>query len=894
MTAPRFLPWLRRGLARGVGGPDADPAAPLPLRGTVKPTVDLEDSRGVTATAEVTLRLAGPGDVAGLDSAQIVRMVPPDQAADVEPYDFPCVELAAPDLPWRLTPAQATAGRERLRPWLVLVCVEQREGIEYDPTARPLPVLQMSGADADLELPDLAESWAWAHVQSMAPKPQIDAEVTGGSGAVIARLMCPRHLLGGRAYRAALVPAFDVGREAGLGHDAGAFAAAGPAWSHGAMPSVVELPVYVTWTFTTSSEAGDFEALARRLEPDLEGGRMGYHDARVADNGMLAPFTGSTRFEYDGTLVDPSSRAGGLTAAAGEWFRDGMRKALADAAGRVDVPRTAPAGYDPATDDPVLGPPLYGSWAVDRYTVPRTGWLAELNLEPRRRAAAGLGARVVREHQQEYLAAAWDQAGDVRALQEELNRGRLAAEVGRSHARRLSALTDEALLQASSRLHVFVDAGATNAATRLRDSAIMPAAMASAAFARQTRAGTVLARRAGTGVGLRATGQFVAASVSAGDRADAQEPIARFGAAFVGRDTVTAGTTFAVVATDPDPGGFTDVVAVQIPAPIRSTAADQVTGLAADIRAALDPMTSIVAGLDRRLSGLALDRATDLPTRIPVGPRFPDPLFAKLQALGSDRVLPGVDVFGINRVRLLAANEGWIAAFLAGANHEWAREALWNEYPADLGATAFSHFWPRVPPAADLTEDMAGWLPLTTALADHVGGAGASTVLLVRGDLIRRHPETQFMLVTPAADGSLLDAHGDLPADRTLWPAFSGRLDSQTVFVGFDVDPQAVWDAGMYVSIEEPVTGPRFGLDSEEDGDYRTRPAAWADASWANVARSQRALAELTHIRLADTPWLNGAIGGLEWPRNGAHLAGITFQPPFRLLLPATSLMPAP
>jgi hypothetical protein len=889
-------------MARGIGGPDADPTGALPLRGALKATVDLADSRGVTASADVTLPLVGPGDVVGLDAGQVVRMVPPDGAVDVETNDFPFVELVAPDLPWLLTPAQATTDRDRLRPWLVLVCVEEREGIEFDTTTQPLAVLRLSGADAEIELPDLGESWAWAHVQSMVPKPQIDGELQNSSGGVIARLMCPRQLVGGRRYRAAVVPAFDVGLAAGLGRDSSEFTTAGPAWILGAMPPVVELPVYVTWTFSTSAEAGDFEELARRLEPDLDGGRMGYHAARVVASELLPPFVGLTHFEYEGTLVDPDSRSVGLLPPAQSWFSDEMRTVLADAAGRIDVPRIAPAGYDPVTDDPVLGPPLYGSWSADRYKVPGEGWMTELNLEPARRAAAGLGARVVRENQHEFLAAAWDQAGDVRALREELNRGRLAAEIGRSNARRLAALTDEALLQATDRLHVFVRSGFTTAAGQLRNSAIVPAAMTKRAFARQTRSGSLIARRAGQArhqptVGVRTTARFVSASVTNDERLLIQQPVAHFGASFVGRGTVTANTTFVLVALDATEGE-TEVVAVEDAAPILSTVSDQVTGLAATVRASLDPMGSIVAGLDRRLTGIDLDHAADLPTRIPVGPRFLDPLFPKLHALGSELVLPGIDVFGLNRVRLVEVNEAWIAAFHAGANHEWDREALWNEYPADLGATSFSHFWPRIPAGPDLTHDLHEWLPLTTtSLADHVGGAGSSTVLLVRGDLIRRYPDTQFMLVTPASDGSLLDADGNLPANRTTWPAFTGQLDAQTVFVGFDVDPQAVRNKGMYVSIEEPVTGPSFGLDtaaSAPPGAYGHRPASWSDASWAHMAASEAALAELTHVHFATSPWLDGAIGELEWPRNGAHLAGITYQQPFRLLLPATYLMPEP
>jgi hypothetical protein len=897
VSAPLFLPWLRRGLARGIGGEDADGAA-LPVRATIRTVVGLRDSRDVETDAGVTLPLLGPGDVVGVDGAQAVRMVPADGATDVAANYLPFVELAVPDLPWMFTPAQATA-TNRLRPWMVLVCVEQRDGIEYDARAQPLPVLRLSGDDAAAELPDLAESWAWVHVQSMVRGQDIAAEVERGTGAVIARLLCPRRLREDRTYRAALVPAFDVGRAAGLGEDVSAYAEAGPAWQHGALPPVVELPVYATWTFTTSAEPGDFEDLARRLQPDTEGGRMGFHTARVVDVGLLEPFDGDTRFEYEGTLVDPGSAGAPLDRPARTWFRSGMRQRLDEAAQRPSVSRQPPADYDPQADDPVLAPPYYGSWAAGANTPAQ--WLDDLNLDPRRRAAAGLGAQVVREHQHEYLAAAWDQAGDVRALQEELNRGRLAAEVGRSHVRRLAGLSDAALLQATQRIHVFVPIGGRTAAERLQRSVIMPAAMISPAFARQTRPGAVLSRRAGRTrhrptVGTRAVRQFTAASVTADERAAALEPLARFGGSFVAADTVTVHTAFVLVQHAAH-GSGTEIVAVERVPAVDSAPADDVTVVAGVVRDTLDPMASIVAGLDDRLTGVRLDPSADLPTRIPVGPRFPDPLFPKLHAMGSDLVVPGIAAFEANRVRLLAVNEAWLAAFLAGANHEWAREALWNEYPADLGATAFSTFWPRVPAGtSDLAKEMHEWRP-EESLADQVGSAGSSTVLLVRGDLIRRHPDAEFLMVTPAADGTVVAADGSLPPERTTWPAFTGHLDAQTIVVGFDVDPQLVWDEQRLIGIQEPVTGPRFGLDEVaiDDGDFGTAPGTWSDLSWAHVAASADAHAALTHLRLADTTWLTGVRRGqLEWGRNSAHLAGITFQQPFRLLLPATYLMPSP
>src|SRR5919108_329174 len=264
-----------------------------------------------------------------------------------------------------------------------------------------------------------------------------------------------------------------------------------------------------------------------------------------------------------------------------------------------------------------------------------------------------------------------------------------------------------------------------------------------------------------------------------------------------------------------------------------------------------------------------------LPTRIAIGPRFPDPLFPKLIALGAELVLPGVGDVANDRVRLVEVNEAWVAAFLVGANHEWAREALWNEYPADLGATAFSTFWQRVPTtAADLASDLHEW-PLGSTLRSHVGGSGSSTVLLVRGDVVRRFPGVELFLVTPGRGGRLVEADGSIPADRTTWPSFAGELDRATVFVGFDVDVDVVRDEGRYVAIQEPVTGPRFGFDPAGTT-YRRAPAtSWDELSWGHVTESAEALAALGNLRLSDTPWLDDVTrDDTTWGRNGAHQRG--------------------
>ncbi len=881
-VTPTFLPWLRQGLARGIAGPDPR-SGPLALRPSIEASVTVEDSLGGQETATNPLTILGPGDVTGIDRAQIVRREPVPGAVDADWSLLPAVEFAVADLPWLLTPA-APDDRHALRPWMVLVCVEERSGVEYEPNGPDGPLLRVTAEAAAVELPDLADSWAWAHVQSMVPAAEVAASVTEGSGAVISRLLAPRRLAEGRSYRVALVPAFRAeGAEQGKLE---------PAWDIDSPADPVELPVYDTWTFTTATGVVNFEALCRRLQPADTSVRLGFHDAAVVDQGLLEPYAGNAGFEYEGALVDAGASGRGLSADAKDWLETELRERL-EATGSWQFVEADESGrYDPENDDPVIGPPLYGAWAAESPTVPEEGWLHDVNLWPDRRTAAGLGARVVREHDAAFLAAAWDQAGDVRALREELNRARLAAEIGRSHARRLATLDDASLLQVTARLHLFVHSAGTTLTERIAASAVFPAGLVSTPFLRQTRRGGLLARRAMADradpapLTTRVADRFLAGSAPAGERSFALERCARFGASYRPPGAVATGTVFAVPVVGDDPVPVTPVPE------ILSSPDDDLRATAGLMRDSLDPMAAVVAGLGARVTGVQFDGAADLSTRIVVGPRFPDPLFPKFLALGTELVLPGVGEVPNDRVRLVEVNEGWVAAFLVGANHEWAREALWNEYPADLGATAFSTFWQRVPAGTtDLDSDVHTW-PLDSTLRSHIGGSGSSTVLLVRGEVVRRFPGIELFLVAPGDDGRLVEADGSIPVERTAWPSFTGTLDASTVFVGFAVDPDVVRDEGRYVAIQEPITGPRFGFDPAGSIFRRAPASAWADLSWGHVTSSAEALTALGNLRLGEVPWLDGVSrDSVTWGRNGAHMAGIACQQPFRLLLPATYLL---
>jgi hypothetical protein len=146
--------------------------------------------------------------------------------------------------------------------------------------------------------------------------------------------------------------------------------------------------------------------------------------------------------------------------------------------------------------------------------------------------------------------------------------------------------------------------------------------------------------------------------------------------------------------------------------------------------------------------------------------------------------------------------------------------------------------------------------------------------------------------------------------DDTVYsePILQGALDRRTVFYGYPIkasalrgdragDDRTEETAGWYVAIEEPATGPRFGLDiAAEDGSDLSRGAgSWNDLSWGHLVPAGGSLGDLTHAVAHEQlpPRTPATLDGLTWGQNAAHMAAITWQRPYRVLIHADLLLPA-
>ncbi|HEY2879468.1 hypothetical protein [Nocardioides sp.] len=387
---------------------------------------------GSNGQAKGSLDMLTAADVVGIPATQVVRSWPRDGSRGVEPNYLPLVEFDSPDVPWLFSrPAQ----NGRIEPWLALVVVDVTDTLPAE-----LPMQQSDTGlrltvDAD-ELPDPSESWLWSHVQFLG-----DDVVPDDPGRSLARLISPRRLAPDRDWLACVVPTLESARLAGVGETDQADAirtARTYAWAPGG--GTVVLPVYHSFTFSTGDN-GDFEALVRRLHgmplPDGMGRRRLRIDHPLA--GLPSPVpddpaVAGADLVMHVALRPPAEQDEPIRPLVGADYATTLLSRLAD------------AGYDlalvtgPDAESPRVGPPVYGQLAAG--AVGSAGaigagaappWLAHLNVDPRLRVAAGLGAEIVRRDQDHYAESAWKQVGDVLAA----NRLRRRAELSLGASLRL-------------------------------------------------------------------------------------------------------------------------------------------------------------------------------------------------------------------------------------------------------------------------------------------------------------------------------------------------------------------------------------------------------------------------------------------------------------------------
>jgi hypothetical protein len=302
-----FLPWTRRGLSADIILPDdLGSGSAAAERATV--------SVGFAINAEPIgkdVEVLGPGDVAGINPRAIVKTEPRNWVTDFEASYLPYIEFYEEDFPWRFTPATAanTLEQSRLRPWIFLVVLKEGEFLEPRRSG-PLPAFELAeGLNPALIFGRPEQTWAWAHVhvseniignslqtgtaqEVSAVEQNLQQKLGVNPDVASSRLLCARKLEKSTAYHAFVIPAFDVGRLAGLGLDiAPGSSGQLSSWGDGQRLH----PIYYRWFFRTG-EKGDFEFLVDLLEPRPADKRVGVRSMDMQNPGYeVEGMSGSLR-----------------------------------------------------------------------------------------------------------------------------------------------------------------------------------------------------------------------------------------------------------------------------------------------------------------------------------------------------------------------------------------------------------------------------------------------------------------------------------------------------------------------------------------------------------------------------------------------------------------------
>ena len=923
MTDPAvygFLPWVRSGLA--------SLAKTLPTHNFVSLQVGL--AVNTTATAPVTVRLHGPGQVSGIDPRAITRMEPTPGTVSFEPNYFPLVEFATPDFPWTFSPAVPSGAA--LKPWLCLVAVKVQPGVTLVLRGSSLPLLEFSAPATPVsELPDLDEITSWAHAQ-------VNSAAASGLTAAgsLSRIICPRQLEPNTSYIACLVPTYNAGVQAGISPDLpGDDSDVTLAWS-ASTTAPFSLPVYAHWTFDTG-EDGDFASLARRLRAPSAPLDVGLAPMEESAPGFGMPAFPGLALSLEGALMAPQNNP---TA-----WPTGVQAQFAAALGPILAPPSGP--------DPVITPPMYGIWPPGNA---HATWLHDLNFDPRMRAAAGFGVRAVRADSDNLIASAWDQFQQLRQANQRLRQFQLARVVAQTTlTRHVNALEGAgSFLQLTQPMHtrLRITLGTTATVNALVTASRISAGAVVPAFRRMTRRRGPLGRQlfavsappsqfverlnqvAGTPRALAIVAPLIAPpgtvlldAVSPSTTASLLTATAVAAAPGWTATAVTTGThiTAGTIAAGPmlttpapplrvatnlqdDPAApawlrtgiktfplapiFPTVLSdyVQMEARFRAAATqvvnyiNQKTALISD-EPELPQLTSTLATA-QTLMVSAVDPTKTLAVRAgaqlllpstgdPLRPQIGAPVFTQPMslALTPQQMLPGADAVPDETAALLVTNPRFIEAYMVGLNDEMQRELAWRQYPVVSNATFFANFWGST---ADIPP-IASWAA-TASLGTNADTHNAQTVLLVRGELLRRFPNTVITAV-PATGTTTQRQLGT----TEITPSFRGKLDPDMTFFGFPfTEATATAGLGYYFILAEHPSEPRFGLAATAAGSGATL-TDWNDLAWSQVTVVNN------HVSVAKPPTAKGL--GATWGADAANQAYITYRQPMRIAFLATALL---
>ena len=305
-------------------------------------------------------------------------------------------------------------------------------------------------------------------------------------------------------------------------------------------------------------------------------------------------------------------------------------------------------------------------------------------------------------------------------------------------------------------------------------------------------------------------------------------------------------------------------------------------------------------------------------------PVFDVPMFRSLLDVSVDTFVPNLALLPPNSLTLLENNYEFIEAYLAGLNHEMARELLWREFPTDQRGTPFRQFWdPRAlplgpgatarhPAAPPVVARPPGGQRRPPSTATSSSSSAASCCRSTRPPpSTRTGPDGRPVRATASPTASSPAAAGwstPPPAEHIKLPLYEANVDPDIYLLGFDLTAEQARggpdDPGWFFVLKERPGDPRFGVD---DGPP-VPVEVWNDLTWSDVDPTGRGFSSLDPAvtvalagfdgsdddaekadQRAEDENLPAVVGGAV---SSADLAYLLFQVPVMVAVHAKEMVP--
>lgn len=983
-----FLSWVRQGMSNNIKEKDQQGVMSTELvKERARVDFKLNILHGDTTQGQLTkentsavnigkeVQLISPGDILGFSQDALIKVQPQNGVNNFESNYLAYAEFYEEDFPWRYTPAAADL--KKLRPWIAILVVKESE-CTFDSKALPVPRLQINKDAVEKVFYDEKSMYAWAHVHvnkdlgydgQYAGDHLLNSEIGKNPDVAFSRLICPRKLDKPKeneafvAYRAFIVPAFECGRLAGLGTSTEGIPAQQPSWQLEELKNIVDLsrlefPVYYHWSFETGP-LGDFETLASLLRPEVPDERFGKQDMNIQRPGMgLDNVADQHILGLEGALRPPGFQCDPWPTSAGD--KQFIDKMIALQNLSVDQQEGKkryvehPVFKNPLSDDPIVTPPIYGKWhaMVDRIRKHHSGkeWLAEVNLDPRMRAVAAIGAKVVKKNQEQWMEEAWEQVGDVMEANQMIREAEAAMRINEAIFNKHIASADEDyVMSLSDTVHPYLksnDSGDGETIQQSIEQSRVPQEAKSAAFRRITRPTKKNSKLFKSGENRAALQHGMISKFN-----DANNDLLtaarkkKAGASAISLSKMSETISYAVDFHDsgrqdqPQSDYYDQLHEVQTeykeaftamqedlkgmklpdPKPMVSDADKMLD----KVKERLQPNMAMRRELSYKLN--LSDDAREMNSeqyRVMAYPEFEEPVYTYLKAISQDFIIPNFSALKENSMTILESNQAFIESFMLGMNHEMASELLWREYPTDQKGSYFRNFWDDKDSEKTVQFEQSDIQEITdwdNHLGEHnqrlftIHGASQEKkdfiVLVIRGDLLRKYPNTavyahRARFATRGPNPQRVLNWEEPVAERYKYPIFQGKLEPNIYMIAFDLTASEAKgndtdQPGWFFAFKERPGQMQFGLDIWSDresfnpGDIPPKQAdEWNDLSWGHLVDIDGTTDSIHHLDPNKSIRANVVSSPVNWGDSSADMAYILAQSPVLYARHARQMLP--